>query len=119
MLPTRQRSSTRGKARQAIIAVMLVLGLLSGGCASTVQAASECPTDAWWWPGNPYSGNVADNPVAWAAGLGVWPLALGVCTAVNQIKAGSKPSAPILHTPTIEQWCQQPESAGDEACPVH
>lgn len=101
---------------------MLLLALCAlTGCASAAQAARECPTDAWWWPGPAEIGVAIDNPIAWAVSLGVGPVALGVCVAVNQVKTAVKspPAGAFLDAPiTVAEWCQQPESAGDERCPV-
>jgi hypothetical protein len=57
-----------------------------------------------------------NDPITWAVSLGVGPAALGVCTAVNQVKSAIKPSATgiYLDGPAIAQ----PESAGDERCPA-
>jgi hypothetical protein len=110
-------TSIGGDAGRAALSLALALGLL-GRCASTAQAVRDCPTEAWWWPEGSIGGPMND-PITWAVSLGVGPAALGVCTAVNQVKSAIKPSATgaYLDGPAIAQWCPQPESAGDERCP--
>jgi hypothetical protein len=112
------RTSIGGDAGRTARSLPLALGLL-GGCASTAQAVRDCPTEAWWWPGDSMGGPMND-PITWAVSLGVGPAALGVCTAVNQVKSAIKPSARGVHLdgPAIAQWCPQPESAGDERRPA-
>jgi hypothetical protein len=112
------RTSIGGDAGRAALSFPLALGLL-GGCASTAQAVRDCPTEAWWWPGDSIGGPMNDA-TTWAVSLGVGPAALGVCTAVNQVTSAIKPSARGVHLdgPAIAQWCPQPESAGNEYCPA-
>jgi hypothetical protein len=112
------RTFIGGDAGRAALSLALALGLL-GGCASTAQAVRDCPTEAWWWPGGSIAGAMND-PITWAVSLGVGPAALGVCTAVNQVKSAVKPSATGVYFdgPAVAQWCPQPESAGDERCPA-
>jgi hypothetical protein len=47
---------------------------------------------------------------------------LGVCVAVVQTKTAigrpARSAEPFQSVPDVAQWCQQPESAGDERCPV-
>ena len=91
------RTSIGGDAGRTALSLPLALGL-RGGCASTAQAVRDCPTEAWWWPGDSIGGPMND-PISWAVSLGVGP-------AVH------------LDGPAIAQWCPQPESAGDERCPT-
>ena len=99
-------------------ALALVALIVTGGCSSwhTCIDSPYVLTDIWW-------GGITDHPIAAAASLGVVPVALGVCVAVVHTKTAigrpARPAEPWPSMPDVEEWCQQPEAAGDQRCLHH